>query len=324
MNVLVTGGAGFIGSHTVKKLAETNSKIYVLDNLTRGHIESLPQNVQFIRANAGEYELLDIFLKKTPIDAVIHFAAFAYVGESTTDPDLYYKNNVEQTLSLLRVMKNNSIRNIVFSSTCSVYGNAETTPILESTSVNPINPYARTKYMLEEIIKDHSSAYGLNYVILRYFNAAGASMDGKIGESHTPETHLIPLVIYNALDKTDKLTVYGYDYPTPDGTCIRDYIHVDDLASAHIAAMEYLLKGGTSDIINLGTGEGTSILEIISLVEEISGSRIKFKLSERREGDPAALVASNGKAMDILGWQPRYNIRDIIKSAYNWYLKPKY
>ena len=324
MTILVTGGAGYIGSHVVKMLLERGENVVIIDNLSRGHKESIPKGVSFERADLLDFEGLSNSIKKYSIDAVIHFAAFAYVGESVDNPQMYYSNNVIGSFNLINALKENNIDKIVFSSTCSVYGNPLNIPISESETPKPINPYAKTKFIIENIINDYDTAYGLNYAALRYFNAAGDSDDSQIGESHDPEPHLIPLVLFAALGRREKIYVYGDDYPTKDGTCIRDYIHVNDLADAHIKALEYLRNNGKSTVFNLGTGNGYSVNEIINTAREITGVHIKAEVVGRRPGDPAELVADNKKAREVLRWIPKYDLERIIKTAWAWHKNPKY
>lgn len=323
MAVLVTGGAGYIGSHTVKKLIENGFEVVVLDNLSRGHIEAVPENVRFEKADLLDEAGLKKAISKHEIDAVIHFAAFAYVGESVENPGLYYENNVIGSLNLIKAVAEAGIKKFVFSSTCSIYGNPENIPISEKEPANPINPYARTKYMIENILSDFETAHGLKYAALRYFNAAGDSDDGSIGESHDPEPHLIPLVLFTALGKRDSIKIYGDDYNTPDGTCIRDYIHVNDLADAHIKALKYIEKNDSA-VINLGTGKGYSVKEIVEAARRITSKEIKAEITGRRAGDPAILVADNKKAKELLGWNPEYNLEGILKSAWKWHKNQKY
>lgn len=324
MTILVTGGAGYIGSHVVKMLLERGENVVIIDNLSRGHKESIPKGVSFERADLLDFEGLSNSIKKYSIDAVIHFAAFAYVGESVENPQMYYSNNVVGSFNLINALKENNIDKIVFSSTCSVYGNPLNIPISESETPKPINPYAKTKFIIENILNDYDTAYGLNYAALRYFNAAGDSDDSQIGESHDPEPHLIPLVLFAALGRREKIYVYGDDYPTKDGTCIRDYIHVNDLADAHIKALEYLRNNGKSTVFNLGTGNGYSVNEIIDTAREITGVHLKAEVVGRRPGDPAELVADNKKAREVLGWIPKYDLDKIIKTAWAWHKNPKY
>lgn len=324
MAVLVTGGAGYIGSHVVRKLIEKNHKVIVFDNLSRGHIESLPREAAFEKVDLLNFDELKSSIQKYDFTSVIHFAAFAYVGESMENPMLYYENNVKGSLNLISAVKEKGVKNFVFSSTCSVYGNPAQIPMSEEIPINPINPYAKTKLIIENILSDFDYAYGMKYAALRYFNAAGDDDSGEIGESHQPEPHLIPLVMQTALGSRDKIYVYGNDYPTKDGTCIRDYIHVNDLADAHIKALEYLEEGGKSSVINLGTGTGYSVMEIIEKSREITGMDINAEIISRRPGDPAVLVADNKKAKEILGWHPEYDLTKILKTAWRWHKRPKY
>ncbi|MCB0742381.1 MAG: UDP-glucose 4-epimerase GalE [Ignavibacteriae bacterium] len=324
MKILVTGGAGYIGSHFVKILNDKNINVVVLDNLSRGHREAVPQNVTLEVVDLLDYEKLNATLKKYNFDAIVHFAAFAYVGESVENPVLYYQNNVVGSFNLLKACVENNIKKFVFSSTCSLYGNPETVPISESQKTNPINPYAQTKLIIENMLSDFDKAYGLKYVVLRYFNAAGDDFTGSIGESHEPEPHLIPIVINTALGSREKVLIFGNDYKTKDGTCVRDYIHINDLGDAHLRALEYLNKNGESDIFNLGTGDGYSVNEIIETAEKITNLKIKKEIAPRREGDPATLVADNQKAKTKLGWTPKHNLEEIISSAYNWHKNKRF
>jgi len=322
--ILITGGAGYIGSHLVKKMLAENKKIVIFDNLSRGHKESIPEGVDFENVDLRNIDRLKEAFEKYDISSVIHFAAFAYVGESVEKPALYYRNNLAGSLNLLECMHEREIDKLVFSSTCSLYGNPDKVPISEEQQVNPINPYAKTKLAVEYALNDFSVAYGIKYVALRYFNAAGADFDAQIGESHDPETHLIPLVLQVAHGKRDLVKIFGNDYNTDDGTCIRDYIHVNDLADGHIRALEYLKKDGLSTHINLGTGNGYSVLDIIKTAEKVTGKKIKFEIIERRPGDPDILVADNKKAKELLGWVPECTLEDIISSAWNWQINQKY
>lgn len=324
MAVLVTGGAGYIGSHTVKLLTEKNIDVVVLDNLSRGHREAINAGLSFEQTDLLHYEKLLQALSKYNIDSVIHFAAFAYVGESVENPQMYYQNNVVGTFNLLNVMKELNIEKMVFSSTCSVYGNPGHVPISEQESTKPINPYAETKLIIEKILRDYETAYGFRYVALRYFNAAGSDPSGEIGESHDPEPHLIPLILKTALGQRKAISVFGTDYETTDGTCIRDYIHVNDLANAHLLALRYLNDKNRSQVINLGTGKGNSVLEVITKAEQVTGRKVNTVLSERRPGDPAILVADNKKAKEILGWETQYSTEDVLKHAWLWFSNPKY
>ncbi|EJN0387125.1 UDP-glucose 4-epimerase GalE [Campylobacter jejuni] len=322
-NILVVGGAGYIGSHTLKHLLDNDYNCIVMDNLIYGHKQAIDKRAKFIHA-----DLLDIFsltnvFKQEKIDAVVHFAAFAYVGESVVNPAKYYQNNIVGTINLLNAMLENNIKDIVFSSTCATYGEPQYTPIDEKHPQNPINAYGRTKLMIEQVFADYEKAYGLRHISLRYFNAAGASKDGLIGESHEPETHLIPLVLKAIKGEIPAINIFGNDYDTEDGTCIRDYIHVEDLALAHRLALENLYK--FSGCINLGTGIGTSVKEIISAAEVVSGKKCPINYTPRREGDPARLYADNKKAKEILSWEAKYtDIKDIIKSAWDWENNRKY
>ncbi len=324
MNILVTGGAGYIGSHVVKLLTEQNYNPIIFDNLSRGHIEAVPNGIPFENVDLLDKESLTKAVSKYKIDAVIHFAAFAYVGESVEDPLMYYRNNVVGSFNLFSTLKDFGILKSVFSSTCSIYGNPVSVPISEVQASNPINPYAKTKLMVEEILADYDTAYNMKSVCLRYFNAAGASADSSIGESHDPEPHLIPLVLFAALGKRDSIKIFGTDYDTPDGTCIRDYIHVEDLADAHVRALKYLLDGKPSNIINLGTGDGNSVKDVIDSARRITGRDIAEVIAPRREGDPARLVADNTKAREVLGWIPKYDINGVLETAWKWHLNPKY
>ncbi len=321
--ILVFGGAGYIGSHTVKHLLDNGYQVVVADNLIYGHREAVDKRAVFEHADLLDKFSLQQLFKKHKIDAVIHFAAFAYVGESVADPEKYYFNNVVGTVNLLNVMLENNVKDIVFSSTCATYGEPEYTPIDELHPQNPINPYGRTKLMIEQIFADYEHAYGLRHIALRYFNAAGCAANGSIGESHTPETHLIPLVLKAITGERKSISVFGTDYDTPDGTCIRDYIHVEDLALAHRLALEKLSV--YSGCINLGTGIGTSVKEIILAAEEVSGKKCPVEYADRRAGDPARLFADNRKAKEILGWEPAYkNIKDIIQTAWNWEINRRF
>lgn len=323
MSILVMGGAGYIGSHTVKHLLDHGYKVAVADNLVYGRREAVDPRADFIHADLADLNSLQAVFTRYKIDAVIHFAAYAYVGESVQNPRKYYYNNVQGTLNLLDVMLQHNVKDIVFSSTCATYGEPQYTPIDEKHPQNPINPYGRTKLMIEQIFADYERAYGLRHISLRYFNAAGASADGSIGESHSPETHLIPLVLKAITGERKAISVFGTDYDTPDGTCIRDYIHVEDLALAHRLAVEKLKE--YSGCINLGTGIGTSVKEIITAAEKVSGKKCPIEYGSRRAGDPARLFADNHKAEEVLGWTPKHtNIQDIIQTAWNWERNRRY
>lgn len=322
--ILVAGGAGYIGSHCVLDLKRAGYDCVVLDNISQGHKVSL-WDVPLEIADLNDVDQIRSVFKKYNIDAVIHFAASCYVGESVSVPEKYYYNNVVNTLNLLKVMKDNGVNKIVFSSTCATYGEPEYIPIDEIHPQKPINVYGRTKLMIENIFEDYERAYGLKYIALRYFNAAGADNNANIGESHNPETHLIPLVLEVASGKLDFISVLGDDYDTPDGTCIRDYIHVSDLAKAHRLALEKLMQGAGSNFFNLGTGRGSSVKEIIKISEKITGKHITYKVVEKREGDPPILIASSKKAKIELGWIPDYtDISAIIETAWQWEQNRRY
>lgn len=321
--ILVMGGAGYIGSHTVKHLLDNGYAVVVADNLIYGHREAVDPRAEFIHADLLDCFSLRKIFSSHQIDAVIHFAAFAYVGESVSDPQKYYLNNVVGTINLLDAMLAHGVKKMVFSSTCATYGEPQYTPIDENHTQNPINPYGRTKLMIEQIFADYGQAYGLEHLALRYFNAAGCAADASMGESHTPETHLIPLVLQAIKGERNCIKIFGTDYDTPDGTCIRDYIHVEDLALAHRLAVESV--GQFNGCINLGTGVGTSVKEIIAAAEKVSGRPCPVEYASRRAGDPARLFADNQRAKKILGWQPNYtNIEDIVRTAWNWELCRKY
>lgn len=321
--ILVVGGAGYIGSHTVKELINHNYSVIVADNLIYGHKEAIASKAVFVHADLQKKEQVNQIFSQYPIEAVIHFAAYAYVGESVQFPQKYYQNNVIGTLNLLEAMLEYNVKKIVFSSSCATYGNPLYTPIDENHLQNPINPYGKTKLIIEQTFKDYEKAYGLKHISLRYFNAAGASADSEIGESHSPETHLIPLVLKAIYEDTFTLKIFGSDYETPDGTCIRDYIHVEDLAIAHRLALEKLEE--FSGCLNLGTGTGTSIMEIIKSAENVTGKKCKYEFATRREGDPAILFADNQKAIETLNWTPKYiHIDKIIQTAWNWEQKRKF
>lgn len=321
MKVLVTGGAGYIGAHAVRELKKAGDEVVVFDNLVYGHRE-LAQGARLIIGELENVALLREVFAEHQFDAVMHFAAFAYVGESVENPAKYYRNNVVATLNLLDAMREAKVNRVIFSSTCATYGEPKEVPIAESHPQNPINPYGASKVMVERILHDYSVAYGLKYVALRYFNAAGADESGEIGEDHNPETHLIPLVLDAALGKRKHISIYGTDYDTPDGTCIRDYIHVTDLANAHVLGLKYLEKGGASDVFNLGNGNGFSVREVIETAERITGRKIPFVEGARRSGDPAKLIGSAEKAMRVLGWKPKFNqLETIIATAWKWHQK---
>ena len=318
MRVLVVGGAGYIGSHTVRLLNQSEHQVWVYDNLSMGHRQSVKPD-QLIVGELTDRERLEGVLRENRIDAVMHFAAFAYVGESVKEPAKYYSNNVIATLGLFESMRACSVKKFVFSSTTATYGQPDRIPIVEDTLQLPVNPYGFTKLVIERALKDYAHAYGFAGAALRYFNASGAASDGTIGEDHEPETHLIPLVLQVALGQRESIQVFGNDYPTADGTCIRDYIHVEDLASAHLAALEKLEPGRVLEV-NLGTGVGNSVLEVIEACRKASGHPIPVVMSPRRAGDPAELVAECSLAKVLLGWEPKYRrIEDIVQTAWNWH-----
>lgn len=322
--ILVVGGAGYIGSHIHKMLYKKGYETVVFDNLVYGHQEAVRWGILEI-GDLADTERLDQIFHKYDIDAVFHFAAYAYVGESVADPSKYYNNNVSNTLHLLDTMLRHHVKTIVFSSTCATYGVPDTMPVTEEMEQKPINPYGASKLMIERILSDYHKAYGLHYCCLRYFNAAGADPEGEIGESHDPETHLIPLVLDTAAGKRGAVTVFGTDYPTKDGSCVRDYIHVTDLADAHLRAMEYLQSGGESTCMNLGNCKGNSVFEVIKAAKEITGREIPVILDKRRPGDPPTLVGSAKRAETLLGWKPQYgDIRVILEHAWKWHCCKRY
>lgn len=317
--ILVTGGAGYIGSHTVRELRERGMDVVVYDNLSTGHIESIG-DVPFVKGDLFDVELLRKTFRDYNVDSVIHFAAYSLVGESMTNPAKYYHNNVAGTLSLLDAMIAENVKYLVFSSSAATYGDCGDGLITEESPQNPTSVYGQTKLMMEQFMQDYDKAYGMKYVALRYFNAAGAHVSGEIGEAHNPESHLIPIILQVANGKRDHIGIFGDDYPTPDGTCVRDYIHITDLADAHIKALEYLKNGGKSTHYNLGNGNGFSVKEVIDTVEKVTGIAIKREITERRPGDPASLVASSDKIKRELNWKPRFDTLDaIVESAWKWH-----
>jgi UDP-glucose-4-epimerase GalE len=318
-HVLVTGGAGYIGSHCCKELHRRGFIPVTLDNLVYGHREHVKWG-EFVEGDIADATVYDAIFQQFDIRAVMHFAAFAYVGESVVHPAKYYRNNVLGTIVLLDQVVARRIPHFIFSSTCSTYGVPRQVPIDETHPQEPINPYGKSKLMIEQILADYSAVYPLTYMNLRYFNAAGADPQGEIGESHDPETHLIPLILAAARKGAEPLKVFGDDYDTEDGSCIRDYIHVADLADAHIRALEMLMDGHRSECINLGTGRGYSVLQTIAAARRVTGRGIPFEVTARRPGDPAVLVASNAKARRLLGWQPRFaDLEQILTTAWNWH-----
>ena len=320
MNILVVGGAGYIGSHMVKYLREhTAHHVIVLDNLAKGHPEAV-RDVELVVGDFGDSELVAEMCRTHGIEALIHFGADSLVSESVANPAKYYTNNVAKGQRLIDAALSAGVRRVIFSSTAAVYGEPARVPIAEDDPTIPTNPYGRTKLAFEGLLESYRAAYGLQYTCLRYFNAAGADPGGTIGEDHAPESHLIPLVLQVALGRRERITIFGDDYPTPDGTCLRDYIHVNDLASAHLLALERLAEGGESGIFNLGNGQGFSVREIIDVCREVSGHPIPAVTVARRSGDPAVLVAGADRARAVLGWQPAYTaIADIIATAWHWH-----
>jgi UDP-glucose-4-epimerase GalE len=318
MRVLVAGGAGYIGSHTVRHLLAGGHDVTVYDNLQFGHRQAVPAE-RLVVGDLGDIHRLDYLLRARRIEAVIHFAAFAYVGESVTNPARYYTNNLLYSLHLLERCRRNGVEKFVFSSTCATYGVPDKVPITETQPQRPVNPYGNTKLAFERALADYAAAYPFGSCALRYFNAAGAAADTSLGEDHTPETHLIPLVIRAALGKIPHVTIFGTDYPTPDGTCVRDYVHVEDLASAHVLALGTLAPG-TARAYNIGTGRGYSVREVIRTVEEVTGFQVPTKEGPRRSGDPPELVADACKIRTELGWAPKYaNLKTIIETAWRWH-----
>jgi UDP-glucose 4-epimerase len=320
--ILVVGGAGYIGSHAVLALKQAGYEVVIFDNLEYGHRELVDRvlDVELVVGDTRDPAALAALFSTHKIDAVMHFAAYIAVGESVTEPGMYYANNVVGTLNLLEAMRSAKIDKFVFSSTCAVYGVPQFTPLVEDHPFAPISPYATSKLMVENILADFDRAYGLRSVRFRYFNAAGADPSGRLGEDHSPETHLIPLVLLTAMGKREHISVYGTDYPTPDGTCIRDYVHVQDLAAAHVLGLKHLLAGGDSQIFNLGNGNGFSVKEVIETAKQVTGKEIKVVYSDRREGDPPILVGSSDRVRRVLGWQPEYpGLAEIIAHAWQWH-----
>jgi len=319
--ILVVGGAGYIGSHMVKDLLETGHKVVILDDLSTGHRDLIPGG-DFIEGSLGDAALLDRIFSKNRIDAVMHFAAFALVGESVEQPLKYYQNNVSATTALLSAMVRHDVKRFIFSSTAAVYGEPVEIPITEDHPKNPTNPYGASKIAVERMLKDCDSAYGLRYISLRYFNASGAHESGQIGEKHQPETHLIPLILKVATNENKNIRIFGTDYPTPDGTCIRDYIHVSDLTQAHLLSLNALMAEGESAVYNLGNSTGYSVREVIELARKMTGHPIPVVETDRRPGDPATLIATSDKIKRELGWKPQYeDLEKIIQTAWRWHQK---
>ncbi|WP_080872665.1 UDP-glucose 4-epimerase GalE [Oceanobacillus timonensis] len=320
MSILVLGGAGYIGSHAVYQLVDQKEQVVVVDNLETGHKRAIHPEATFYQGDIRNINFLRSVFEKESIDSVIHFAANSLVGESMEKPLKYFDNNVYGTQVLLQVMVENDVKFIIFSSTAAIYGEAEAVPIKENMSTNPTNTYGETKLTMEKLMKWTEQAHGIKFVSLRYFNVAGARETTEIGEDHQPETHLIPIILQSALGQRETITIFGDDYDTPDGTCIRDYVHVEDLIQAHILALTYLKEGGKSDIFNLGSNQGFSVKEVIDTVRAVTGKEIPTRIGARRSGDPGALIASSEKAKQILGWNPtKTSIKKIIEDAWNWH-----
>jgi UDP-glucose 4-epimerase len=322
--ILVTGGAGYIGSHAVLALKQAGYNVVIFDNLEYGHQELVKSvlDVELVVGDTRDRASLDRVFATHKIDAVMHFAAYIAVGESVEKPGMYYENNVMGTLNLIEAMRAADIHKLVFSSTCAVYGIPASTPIVEDCPFAPISPYATSKLMVENILSDFDTAHNFKSVRFRYFNASGADPMGRLGEDHTPETHLVPLVLFAAMGKREHISVYGTDYPTPDGTCIRDYIHVQDLATAHVLGLGYLLAGGDSQVFNLGNGNGYSVKEVIETAKKVTGKEIKVVYGDRRAGDPSILVGSSDRVRKVLGWNPEFpKLEDIIAHAWTWHQK---
>lgn len=321
MSILVLGGAGYIGSHTVDRLINQGYSVVVVDNLLTGHRGAVHPEAAFYEGDCRDQSFMREVFEKETIEGVVHFAASSLVGESVEKPLKYFNNNVVGMEMLLEVMEEFKVKHIVFSSTAATYGEPEVSPISEDTPTNPKNPYGESKLMMEKMMRWCDNAYGMRYVALRYFNVAGAKSDASIGEDHDPETHLVPIILQVALGQREHLTIFGDDYNTPDGTCIRDYVQVEDLAMAHILALEYLKAGNDSNVFNLGSNNGYSVKEMLDAAREVTQKDIPAKIGPRRAGDPSTLVASSEKAKDVLGWQPEYtDIKDIIQTAWNWHV----
>lgn len=320
MKVLVTGGAGYIGSHAVARLLEKGHEPVIIDNVMTGHLAAVNKDAVFYEGDLRDAAFLDDVFAKEKVDAVVHFAASSLVGESVEEPLKYFGNNVYGMQVLLEAMRRHDVKKIVFSSTAATYGDTNVVPLTEDLDTNPESPYGESKLMMEKMMKWCDKAYGIKFVSLRYFNVGGAHPDGKIGEDHSPETHLIPIILQTALGQREYITIFGDDYPTEDGTCIRDYIHVIDLIDAHLLALEYLDDGGKSDIFNLGSSQGFSVKEMIDVARTVTGKEIPAKVGPRRAGDPAVLIASSDKVKEILGWNPtRTDMKDIIGDAWRWH-----
>jgi UDP-glucose 4-epimerase len=320
MAIMVTGGAGYIGSVAVEDLVNRGEEVVVIDNLVYGHRPAVSDAAAFYEGDIGDRKLVSEILSKHKVDACMHFSAYAYVGESVEDPGKYFHNNFSATLSLLDVLLEHDVKRFIFSSTCATYGDPQYVPIDEKHPQWPVNPYGWSKLMVERALAAYDTAYGLKYVALRYFNASGASE--KYGEDHQPETHLIPLVLFAAMGKIPQVSIFGNDYPTPDGTAVRDYIHISDLSQAHLLALDYLRNGGQSEFINLGNGNGYSVREVIESARKVTGKQIEAKDAPRRAGDPPQLVGDSAKARKVLGWNPQFpELEKIIESAWRWHQK---
>ena len=321
MSILVLGGAGYIGSHVVDQLVNKGYEVVVVDNLLTGHEQAIHPKAVFYKGDVRDKEFLTTVFDNEDIDGVMHFAASSLVGESVEKPLMYFNNNVYGMQILLEVMQEHDVKHIVFSSTTDTYGEPKESPITEQTPTNPKNPYGESKLAMEKMMKWCDGAYGMKYVALRYFNVAGAKRDASIGEDHTPESHLVPIILQVALGQRESLAIFGDDYATPDGTCIRDYVHVEDLIAAHILALEYLKAGNDSNVFNLGSNNGYSVKEMLDAAREVTGKEIAAKVAPRRAGDPASLVASSEKAKTVLGWEPEYtDVKKIIETAWNWHV----
>ena len=321
MSILVLGGAGYIGSHAVDQLVNKGYEVVVVDNLLTGHEQAIHPKAVFYKGDVRDKEFLTTVFDNEDIDGVMHFAASSLVGESVEKPLMYFNNNVYGMQILLEVMQEHDVKHIVFSSTAATYGEPTESPITEQTATNPKNPYGESKLAMEKMMKWCDGAYGMKYVALRYFNVAGAKRDASIGEDHTPESHLVPIILQVALGQRESLAIFGDDYATPDGTCIRDYVHVEDLIAAHILALEYLKAGNDSNVFNLGSNNGYSVKEMLDAAREVTGKEIAAKVAPRRAGDPASLVASSEKAKTVLGWEPEYtDVKKIIETAWNWHV----
>lgn len=323
-DVLVTGGAGYIGSHAVRELDRAGYRPITVDNLSEGHREAVTVGELEIGDLSDEGFLTSVF-EKYEVAAVMHFASRCYVGESVENPQRYYEENVGNALTLLRVMLRQRINRFILSSTCATYGQPLQIPISEEHPQDPVNPYGESKFFIERILRQYDRAYGMQFVSLRYFNAAGASLDGLIGEAHDPETHLIPLILKVARESSGNLKVFGDDYPTDDGTCVRDYIHVEDLAAAHVIGLQWLEQGGKSDFFNLGTGSGYTVLQMIRIAEDVTGKNVPFEVGPRRDGDPPELIADPSKALDVLGWKAQHSdLKTILETSWRWEMTRRY